>query len=217
MGDENTPCYRMWSRKSNDNGQSWLPDDMLSDVVSPLPEQPDPGIQPTYAGDYDYGAAITSKHVTSWTDGRVTINGQSQQDAFTDRDLVGFAVTTANPACGSLVVGTAPTTFTVDLSDPADPNTVQASDFTVNGTPADNATLSNGNATIEFDFNTSPVVEGSNTMHIDAGAIHQASNNDPILEFDCTFRFGQEQLAVTDTNPPVGGHVHAACTRHLYV
>ena len=34
-GDPNTPCYRMWSRKSNDNGASWLPDDMLSDVVSP--------------------------------------------------------------------------------------------------------------------------------------------------------------------------------------
>ena len=42
-------------------------------------------------------------------------------------------------------------------------------------------------------------------MHIHAGAFHQASNNDPILEFHCTFRFGQEQLAVTDTNPPVGG------------
>ena len=204
-GDPNTPCYRMWSRKSNDNGANWLPDDMLSDVVTPLPEQPDPGIQPTYAGDYDYGSAIASKHMTSWTDGRVTISGVSQQDAFTDRELVGFSVATADPACGSFVIGTAPTTFTIDLSDPADPSTVQASDFTVNGTPADNATLSNGNATIEFDFNTSPVVEGENTMHIDAGAIHQASNNDPILEFDCTFRFGQEQLAVTDTNPPVGG------------
>src|ERR1043166_3346364 len=44
VGDENTPCYRMFSRKSNDNGLSWLPDDALSDVVSPLPAQPDPGI-----------------------------------------------------------------------------------------------------------------------------------------------------------------------------
>ena len=26
-GDPNTPCYRMYSRKSNDNGGSWLPDD----------------------------------------------------------------------------------------------------------------------------------------------------------------------------------------------
>ena len=42
-------------------------------------------------------------------------------------------------------------------------------------------------------------------MHIDAGAFNQASNNDPVLEFNCTFRYAQEQLAVTDTDPPVGG------------
>ena len=79
---------------------------MLSDVVSPLPAQPDPGIVSVYVGDYDYGSAIATKHVTSWADGRVAINSQSQQDAFTDRDLVGFSVTTADPACGS-VIGTA--------------------------------------------------------------------------------------------------------------
>ena len=39
----------------------------------------------------------------------------SQQDAFTDRDLVGFSVATANPACGSFVIGTAPTDFQVIL------------------------------------------------------------------------------------------------------
>src|SRR5436190_7598557 len=203
-GNPAVPCYRMWSRKSNDNGASWLPDDMLSDVVTPLPAQPDPGIQPTYAGDYDYGSAITSKHVTSWTDGRVAISGTSQQDAFTDRDLVGFSVATADPACGSFVIGTAPTDFVITLSDPADPSTIQASDFTVNGTPADSFT-SPDNQTITFHFNSSPVVEGENTMHIDAGAIHQASNNDPILEFNCTFRYGTVQLTVTDTDPPVGG------------
>jgi hypothetical protein len=135
----------------------------------------------------------------------VAISGTSQQDVFTDRDLVGFSVTTSNPACGSFVVGTAPTAFIINLSDPADPSTVQATDFTVNGTPADSFILSNSNATIEFDFTTSPVVQGENTMHIDAGAIHQASNNDPILEFNCTFRYGTTQLAVTDTVPPVGG------------
>ena len=89
----------MWSRKSNDNGVTWLPDDTLSDVVSPLPAQSDPNIQPTYAGDYDYGTALLTKHITSWTDGRVTISGASQQDTFTDRELVGFAVTTTDPAC----------------------------------------------------------------------------------------------------------------------
>src|SRR4029453_19281872 len=97
-----TPCYRMYSRKSNDNGATWLPPDTLSDVDSPLPLQPDPGIVSTYVGDYDYGSAILTKHVTSWVDGRVPIGGQSQQDAFTDRELVGFAVTTADPACNSV-------------------------------------------------------------------------------------------------------------------
>jgi hypothetical protein len=204
-GNPAVPCYRMWSRKSNDNGQSWLPDDTLSDVVSPLPAQNDPGIQPTYAGDYDYGTALLTKHLTSWTDGRVAINNSAQQDAFTDRELVGFAVASSDPACNSFVVGTAPTAFIINLSAAADPNSVQASDFTVNGTPADTFSLSNGNATIEFDFTTSPVVVGENTMHIPAGAILQASNSDPIFEFLCTFRYGTTQLTVTDTNPPVGG------------
>jgi hypothetical protein len=205
VGDENTPCYRMFSRKSNDNGLSWLPDDTFSDVVTPLPAQPDPNIVSVYVGDYDYGSAITTKHVTSWADGRVPINSQSQQNAFTDRDLVGFAVTNTDPACGS-VIDTQPTVFTVNLSDPVDPATVQASDFEVNGTPADNFSLLNGNATIEFDFNSSPVQsQGQQTMHIPAGAFNQASNNDPVLEFQCTFRYDATPLTVTDTVPPDGG------------
>ena len=98
VGNTGIPCYRMWSRKSNDNGVTWLPDDMLSDVVSPLPAQPDNGIQPTYAGDYDYGSALLTKHLTSWVDGRVAISGQSQQDAFTDKESVTPSATpTATP------------------------------------------------------------------------------------------------------------------------
>ena len=205
VGDENTPCYRMWSRKSNDNGASWLPDDTLSDVVSPLPAQPDPNIVSVYVGDYDYGAAITTKHVTSWADGRVAINSQSQQDAFTDRDLVGFAVTTSTPACNS-IINTQPTDFVINLSDPVDPNTVQATDFTVNGTPANSFVLSNGNATITFHFNSSPVVtQGPQAMHIPAGAFNQASNNDPNFEFNCSFCYALTPLQVTTTNPPDGG------------
>src|SRR5436190_1986327 len=83
-GDPSSPCYRMWSRKSDDNGLSWLPDETLSDVITPLPAQPDSGIVATYAGDYDYGIAVLTKHVTSWTDGRVIVSGSSQQDAFAD-------------------------------------------------------------------------------------------------------------------------------------
>ena len=90
-GNPAVPCYRMWSRKSTDNGATWLADDTLSDVVSPLPAQPDSGLSPIYVSDYDYGSAIAGKHLTSWVDGRIAIAGVSQQDAFFDR------VPTASP------------------------------------------------------------------------------------------------------------------------
>ena len=84
-GDTAVPCYRMWARKSTDNGLTWLPDDMFSDVVSPLPGENEPGIIPSDIGALDYGSAIAGKHLTSWTDGRVAINNTSQQDTFFDQ------------------------------------------------------------------------------------------------------------------------------------
>jgi hypothetical protein len=91
-----TPCYRMWARRSTDNGATWLPDDAFSNVVTPLPLQPDPGIQATYAGDYDYASA-SPNHLHAWVDGRVTISGSSQQDAFHDRQSVGASSPTPTP------------------------------------------------------------------------------------------------------------------------
>ena len=195
----------MHSRKSNDNGVTWLADDTLSDVASPLPLQPDPGIQAVYAGDYDYGSSILTKHVTSWVDGRNPINGASQQDVFTDRELLGFAVTTTTPACNS-IINTQRVDFIVNLSDPVNPATVNANDFTVNGTAANSFALSNGNATITFHFNSSPVVaEGVQTMDIPAGAFNRASDNQRNFAFDCSFCYAITPLQVTTTNPPVGG------------
>ena len=204
-GDPNTPCYKMYSRKSNDNGLSWLPDDTLSDVGSPLPAQPDFNVQGTYAGDYDYGSAIVTKHVTSWVDGRVAISGTSQQDTFTDRELVGFAVTTSNPACNS-IINTQPTDFVIDLSDAVNTGTVQATDFTVNGTPADSVTFQNGDTQITFHFNSSPVVtQGVQTMHIPANAFTRVSDGMGNFEFNCSFCYAVTPLQVTTTNPPDGG------------
>jgi len=85
IAGSNSPCYRMYARRSNDNGVTWLSDDTFSDVVSPLPAQP--------GSDYDYASALATKHLSSWVDGRVPINGTYQQDAFTDQELVNTAPT----------------------------------------------------------------------------------------------------------------------------
>jgi hypothetical protein len=87
--------------------------------------------------------------------------------------------------CGA-IISVEPVLFSLDVSDPVDPATLDASDFTVNGIPADNVTLSNGDLTIEFVFDTSPAVPGMNTMHIPAGAFNCVTNG-PVLEFACTF------------------------------
>ena len=83
-----TACYRMWARKSIDGGATWQPDMPFSDVVTPLPVQPDPGIVSTYVNDYDYSNSVLSVHMHAWVDGRVAINGESQQDVFHDREPV---------------------------------------------------------------------------------------------------------------------------------
>ena len=75
IAGSNSSCYRMYARRSNDNGLTWLPDNAFSDIVSPLPAQPEPGIVPTYASEYDYASAVATKHLASWVDARVPING----------------------------------------------------------------------------------------------------------------------------------------------
>jgi hypothetical protein len=89
VGNPSVPCYQMFARQSTDNGVTWLPDMAFSDVISPLPGQPDSTVQPNYQGDYDYGTAVGTNHLSSWDDGRVAISGQSQQDVFFDKQATG--------------------------------------------------------------------------------------------------------------------------------
>lgn len=110
------PCYRMWARESLDNGVTWQPDEPFSDVLSPLPLQPDPGIVTIYAGDYDYSSSVLTQHIHSFVDGRVAINNASQQDAFVDREPASTGGGGANliRAVSRLSHGTAGT-FGVDM------------------------------------------------------------------------------------------------------
>jgi hypothetical protein len=77
-----------------------------------------------------------------------------------------------SPLCGLTII-IPPTDFQINLSDPVDPSSVQASDLTVNGIPADSAVVTNGNRTIDFIFNLSPALT-VNTIHISAGALTAA-------------------------------------------
>jgi hypothetical protein len=217
IAGSNSPCYRMYARRSNDNGLTWLPDDAFSDVVSPLPAQPHPSIVPYYVSDYDYASAVATKHLASWVDGRVPINGTYQQDAFTDREPVntptptptatptptptptGCSVTSSG--CGGIVVGTPPTEFSIDVTCPVDPSTVHSSSFTVNNIQPDSFTILNGNLTIRFHYNTTPVVQGLNTMHIPAGGFNCACG--PVAEFTCTFTYKPSTPTPTPTATPI--------------
>src|SRR5437667_11594290 len=108
----------------------------------------------------------------------------------------GCSVTTSCPS----VIFSQPTDFIIDLSEAVDPATVQPSDFTVNGTPANSDALINGNTTITFHFNTSPVVPGQNTMHIPACAFN--CGNGCVQEFTCTFTYQPSTPTPTATQPP---------------
>ncbi|MEO7167616.1 MAG: sialidase family protein [Spartobacteria bacterium] len=109
-------CYRMWSRKSLDNGVTWLPDEAYSDELSPLPLQPDSSIVSIYVGDYDYSSSVVNQHIHSFVDGRKAVNNASQQDAFVDREPAGGGGGSANlvSAASRLAHGAAGT-FNVDM------------------------------------------------------------------------------------------------------
>jgi len=77
--------YERWGRLSSDNGATWQADMAISDVASPLPLQPDPNVQACYAGDYERSHGVAGFFHVSWTDGRVLISGNPQQDEFYDK------------------------------------------------------------------------------------------------------------------------------------
>jgi len=134
-GNTSVPCYRMWARKSLDNGATWQPDEAFSDVVTPLPGQPDASIVTEYAGDYDYSFGGANTHVHPWTDGRVAIGGSSQQDPFVDQEGGGGG----NPITLQTRVQTQGTKHKVQLKwAPADGGTINViRDGTIVGTTAD--------------------------------------------------------------------------------
>jgi len=180
----------------------------ISDVAS-LPEfGRDSVVNPTYMGDYDQAVGTPGAFHVVWSDNRSDLpGGAPRKDAnvFYKRIDLTIHVTTTVPAVAS-VISTQPTTFTVNISEPANPASLQASDFTVNGTPASSFAYTPGSASIFFTFDVSPVTtEGLQTMSIAAGAFTSAAAGDPVAAFTGTFRYDTLLLQVVATAPAVGG------------
>jgi hypothetical protein len=73
--------YNRYAIQSPDNGATWQASDfVVSTSLSPQPSQLDTGVQPCYAGDYDYDTAQGSNAFITWTDGRRSVNNVAVQD-----------------------------------------------------------------------------------------------------------------------------------------
>ncbi len=116
----------------------------------------------------------------------------------------GLAVSGTDPAVGS-VVFTQRTAFTVNVNQPVDATTLQGTDFTVNGIPANSVAYTPGTTTMTFNYTTSPMsMQGVQLMHIAGGAFLSAPGGSPVQEFSGTFRYDAVLLGVNNTVPPVG-------------
>src|SRR5262249_39259109 len=106
-----------------------------------------------YAGDYDYGSALTGFHNSAWVDGRgPIISNQSQQDTFFDKEPAG---TTGIP-CSDLVsfqtrcvTGTLGDKLQAKLTLTNTNHSGQQVTITVDGTPH-SVTISGNKATLQI-------------------------------------------------------------------
>src|SRR5207248_1379804 len=115
-GNAAQPCYRRWGRVSLDNGATWQPDDMVGRTLSPLPAQPDSAVNPNYEGDYNYHSSLGTTAIGGWTDGRVIISGNSQQDVFVNFVPLIQSTPTPTPTATATATATSTPTPTATLA-----------------------------------------------------------------------------------------------------
>ena len=72
--------YQRYGVQSADNGVTWGSNFAVSNQIIPQPTQNDGGVQPCYAGDYDYNTALAGTAFVTWTDGRVAVGGVQVQN-----------------------------------------------------------------------------------------------------------------------------------------
>lgn len=182
-------------------------------AVSNTPSLPEFGrdavINSVYMGDYNHAAATPGFFHVVWSDNRDDYTlGTPRKDpnAYYMRVPVssGLRVTSTVPAVGS-TVAVAPTTFTVNVSDPINPATLAAADFTVNGIPATDFAYTSGTTAVTFIYASTPVTtQGVQVMHVSDAAFARLSDDNPVGVFDGTFTYDSSVLAVISTAPAAG-------------
>ena len=117
-------------------------------------------------------------------------------------------VTASAPAVGS-TVSALPTGYSISFSLPANPASLQAGAFTVNGIAASSVALNGAGTTATFTFNVNPVTsEGLQTMQLAAGVITVAGNPEmTIAGFTGTFTSDAAPLATPTINWPTPGDI----------
>ena len=77
--------YERMGRQSADGGLTWAPIEVISDTLITQPLVVDPNINTCYCGDYGRTYFDGQLYHDAWTDGRVSIGGNPQQDVFYQR------------------------------------------------------------------------------------------------------------------------------------
>jgi hypothetical protein len=151
-------------------------------------------------GEYNGLASVGGNGYAVWTGNTAT----GQQTIYTEIST-GFQVSNSAPAAGQLV--TIPTSdFVIQFTNPVDAASVQASDLTVNGLPADSFIINPAGDAITFHFSTSPVTaEGQQTLAIAGGALSRNADAAANVAYAASFFYDPQPLTVVSTAPTIGG------------
>jgi extracellular elastinolytic metalloproteinase len=119
-------------------------------------------------------------------------------------------IRSVSPAAGAIVPA-GPAAYTVTVTSPIDPATLDASDFVVNGQPATGVAYTPGSTSATFTFATDPVAgNGPQTISIAAGAFARASDGSPVPAYSSAFDVSP--LAITSVSPAAGSVAAAPLT-----
>ena len=186
---------------------TWLPDDMFSDVVTPLPAQPDPGIAARLCGRLRL--RLGDPHQARDFMGRRARYLSTAPPSRTPSPIESWWVLPSPRPPRPVTASSThqPTDFIINLSDPVDPTTVQPTDFTVNGTPANADSIKQRQCNDHLPLQQ---LAGDDTGPADdaypGGAFNRAIRRPCRISIStCTFCYAVTPLQVTTTNPPVGG------------